>query len=216
MSRWKRFSAWYVQFVEHQGFAIILAVCVGTIAATALWANHTQEAAPTPTFPVDDAALAAQLQQESLQQAATPTPAPTAAPQVWHAPLETVSVLRSFDATRLQRFTLSGLWQLHDAVDLRCEQGAIVTAMADGTVTDVAEKGLLGACITIDHGDGILAQYAGMSLHAGLAVGDPVSAGQTIGFGGNGVVIEADQETHLHLRVTKDGQAIDPLSLFAH
>lgn len=214
MARWKDFSAWYVRFVERQGFAIILIVCVGVIAATALWANHAQPSVPTPTMPVDNAALAVQLQQESLAQAATPTPAPAVSPQVWQAPLASVSVLRDFDATRLRRTSVSGLWQLHDGVDLRCAMGEIVMAMADGTVTKAEDKGLFGACITIDHGSGIAAQYAGMSLHAGLQAGDPVSIGQTIGFGGNTMVDEANQEPHLHLRVTKDGQALNPLTLW--
>lgn len=214
MSRWKRFSAKYVRFVERQGFAVILMVCVGTIAATALWANPARPAQPAPTLPVDGAALAAQLMQQSLQQAATPAPAPTEARQVWQAPLESISVLRSFDATRLRRSGVSGLWQLHDGVDLRCDAGDPIAAMADGTVTEAADKGLLGAWVTIDHGHGVLAQYAGMSLHAGLQPGDPVSAGQVIGFGGNAVMDEANLEPHLHLRVTQDGQAINPLSLW--
>jgi len=71
----------------------------------------------------------------------------------------------------------------------------------------------MGASVTIDHGQDISAQYAGMSLHAGLREGDPVQAGQIIGFGGNEVLDESDLEPHLHLRVTRNGSAIDPLSL---
>lgn len=210
---WKSFCAGYVRFVERQGFAIVLTVCVGIIAGTALWTNRNQPAAPSPTYPVENAALAAQLQQERLRDVSTPTPAPTAAPVVWQTPVKQISVLRSFDGTRLQQSSLSGLWQLHDAVDLRCDMGEIIAAMADGTVTEVQEKGLLGACVTIDH-SGTLAQYAGMSLLAGLQPGDPVSAGQTIGFGGCSVVEETHMEPHLHLRVIRDGQAINPLTLW--
>lgn len=210
---WKAFSARYVQFVERQGFLIILMACIGVIAGTAAWTNQTQQPAAVPTPPVGDAASVAQLQQQSLRDAATPTPAPTQAPQLWQAPLETISVLRSFDASRMVQSGVTGLWQLHDAVDLRCAAGDPIHAMADGTVTDISEKGLMGACVTIDHGEGVTAQYAGMALLAGLRKGDPVEAGQTIGFGGNGVLDESDLEPHLHLRVTRDGNAVDPLSL---
>lgn len=209
---WKRFSAWYVRFVERQGFAIILTVCVGVIAATALWADGATPAVPVPTSPVGNAAPAAQLQQESLSQVSTP--APTATPAIFQPPVETVSVLRAFDGTRLQRSGVSGLWQVHDGVDLRCATGETIVAMGDGTVLQATDKGLYGACVTIDHGGGLVAQYAGMSLHAGLQPGDPVSAGQAIGFGGNTMVDEANQEPHLHLRVTRDGQAVNPLTLW--
>lgn len=209
--RWKTFTAGYVRFVEGQGFMIILTVCVAVIAGTAVWTNQASVVPPVPTSPAGQAAAVGKPLQQSLAQVSTP--APTAAPQIWHSPLESISVLRSFDAARMVQSGVTGLWQLHDALDLRCSPGEPVLAMADGTVTQVSEKGLMGACVAIDHGQGIVAQYAGMELHAGLRQGDPITAGQTIGFGGNGVVDESDMEPHLHLRITRDGTAIDPLTL---
>ena len=212
-SAWRAFAAGYTRFVERQGFLIILMACIGVIAGTAAWTNQAQPPLVQPTPPVGDAASVAQLQQQSLRDAATPTPAPTAAPQVFQPPLETLSVLRSFDATRMVQSGVTGLWQLHDALDLRCAAGDPVRAMADGTVTAASSKGLMGATVTIDHGEGVTAQYAGMAMLSGLREGDPVEAGQTIGFGGNTVLDESDLEPHLHLRVTRNGAAVDPLSL---
>ena len=122
-------------------------------------------------------------------------------------------MLSGFDATRLKRSAVTGLWRLHDAVDLQCEVGEQIRAMAGGEVVETGSKGLLGAYVTIDHGQGLCAQYAGMTLLAGLRAGDPVEAGQVLGFAGNGVVDETDLGVHLHLRVTREGQAIDPMSL---
>lgn len=212
-SFWKAFSARYVHFVEHQGFMIILTVCVGVIAGTAVWTNQASQPVPVPTPPSGGAASAAQLQQQSLKDALTPTPAPTETPQQWGSPVETISVLRGFNAARMIQSGVTGLWQLHDAVDLRCQEGEPVRAMAGGTVTAVSSKGLMGACVTIDHGHDVSALYAGMAIHAGLRADDPVEAGQIIGFAGNGVLDESDLEPHLHLRVTRSGSAIDPLSL---
>lgn len=209
----KGFSSKYVRFVEHHGFTIILTVCVGVIAGTALWTNQSESVPPVPTSPAMDAALAAQLYQESLQSVGTPTPAPTEAPMVWQSPLETLSVLQGFDNTRLRPSGTTGLWRLHDGADLACTTGEVISAMADGTVVSVSSSGLMGAAVTIDHGHSIVIEYAGMAMLTGLQAGDPVATGQTIGFGGNGVMDEADMAPHLHLRVTRDGQAIDPLSL---
>lgn len=209
----KRFSEGYVRFVERQGFSVILLACVGVIAGTAVWTNQPMQTTAAPTPPTIDAASAAQLMQQSLNDVTTPAPAPTATVQVWQKPLSNVSVLQSFSASRLTQSVVSGLWRLHDAVDLRCAAGDPVSAMADGVVLEVDDKGLWGASITIDHGQNLHVQYSGMSLTAGLRAGDPVSAGQTIGFGGNTVVDETDLGPHLHLRITRDGAAINPLTL---
>lgn len=210
---WQTFCKHYTQFVEKQGFFIILTACVGVIASTAVWTNHVNRAVPEPTPPVGGSAAAAQLQQESLADVSTPTPAPTDAPAVWRQPLDSISVLRGFDATRLTQSGVTGIWQLHDAVDLQCENGALVYAMADGIVLEATDKGIEGAMVSIDHGNGIIAQYAGMALLASVQAGDPVEAGQTIGFGGSGMLDETDLGPHLHLRVTRNGNAIDPMLL---
>lgn len=49
---------------------------------------------------------------------------------------------------------------------------------------------------------------------AGLQAGDPVTQGQTLGFVGEGPLVERDLEPHLHLRVTRDGNAVDPTLLW--
>ena len=208
---WKRFAARYTQFVEKQGFLIIVAACVGVIAATAVWTRSDEQLPTAPTPPVYEAAPAAQVQQQSLQSAATPTPAPAFAP--WQRPTGSLMVLSGFDAARLKRSAVTQLWRLHDAVDLQCEVGEQIRSMADGVVQETDSRGLLGAYVTIDHGQGLCALYAGMTLLSGLRAGDPVEAGQVLGFAGNGVVDETDLGVHLHLRVTKGGQAIDPMSL---
>lgn len=211
-ARWEAFRTGYIRFVERQGFLVILCVCIGVIAGTAIWTNQAQQPVPVPTPPVGDAASVAQLQQQSLRDVSTPTPAPTQAPVIWQSPVEPVSVLRGFHAARLMQSGVTGLWQLHDALDLRCASGQQIQAMADGTVVAASENGLLGTTVTIDHGQGVTVQYAGMALDAGLRVGDPVEAGQTIGFGGNTVMDETDLGPHLHLRITQNGRAVDPLA----
>lgn len=212
---WQKFAQGYVHFVEHQGFVLILGVCVAVIAATAIWTRQDQQQArPVPTLPVDGALSAAEMLQESLKDVATPTPGPTQAPQQYAPPLSAVSVLTPFDATRMARSGVTGVWRLHDAVDLAADAGAQVLAMSDGVVLRVQERGVQGACVVIAHSPSIEAEYAGMTSLAGLAAGDPVALGQVIGFAGNGVLDEADLPCHLHLRVTRDGVAVDPTLLW--
>ena len=212
--RWKQFAQGYQRFVEKQGFPIIMTVCIAVIVFSAVWSGRMETTMPSPTPPVDQAQSAAQLQQQSLADALTPSPTPTATPVVWRAPLEKITVLRSFNASRMQQSAVTGVWQLHDAVDLAADTGALVCAMGDGVVLACGEEGVKGAWAMIGHGGGVTAEYAGMSLLSALREGDTVRAGQTIGFAGSGMLDETDLQSHLHLRVTRDGQAVDPLLLF--
>lgn len=211
----KRLHGAYVNFIERQGFLVVLGACVAVIVGTALWSRGQDVVTPVPTPPVNaEVAQAAQLQQESLQQAATPSPAPTTATVTFQPPLATVRVVQDFDAGRLTGGDAAGLWQLHDACDLAGAVGDKVLAMAAGTVTEVREDSSLMCQVVVDHGDGVLAQYAGMAALAGLQVGDPVAQGQTLGFVGEGPLAERHMEPHLHLRVTRDGHAVDPTLLW--
>jgi len=216
MSAGKKFRAfcqWYESFVSKQGFTVLTLLCVAVITATALWTKNTSIPHPVPTPPVSDAASAARLMQQSLREASTPSPAPTAASIVWTAPLEHCAVLVPFDSARLQQSAVTGMWSVHDAVDLAAGTGDIVRSMGDGVVVSVTDDQVAGKSVTIRHGDGYTVEYGALSLIAALQADDPVQAGQTIGFAGSSLLAESDQEAHLHLRVMRNGTVVDPMLL---
>lgn len=210
----RRFRNGYVHFIQKQGFAIIVTICVGVITCTAVWTNQHAESYVSPTPPVGSHVSAAQLLQQSLSQAATPSPQPTASPKVWLAPLNGASVLRPFAKETFMQIDDTGIWAIHDAVDLCGHVGDTVQSIADGTVLETGQDQLQGAWITIDHGEHVIAQYAGLFLTGAYIAGDSVRAGDTIGFISNNPVWEASLGPHLHIRVTRDGTAIDPLILW--
>ena len=82
-------------------------------------------------------------------------------------------------------------------------------AMADGTVINCADCGVFGAYAEIDHG-GVLVRYANLSMLYAIRAGDPVRAGQTIGFIGRTMPEECDLPAHLHLRIVVGNTAVDP------
>ncbi len=211
----RRFREGYVRFVERQGFPIIVTVCVAVITATALWTGSREEVYVSPTPPAVQDISAAQLMQQSLRQAATSTPAPTPEPIRWQPPLETVTVLCAFSSDEMVQRTASGVWAIHDAVDLKAAQGDKILAIGDGLVTDSGRDRLLGVWMRIDHGGGLEALYAGMALPGAFLPGDDVCMGETIGFAGSGMLDERDLGPHLHLRITRNGMAVDPLTLWA-
>lgn len=208
-----RLKQHYIHFVEKQGFPIIVIICVAVITGTALFTRQSRTPYIAPTPPPVEHISAAQLLQQSLASAATPVPTPTIAPVQWCAPLDTLETVRRFDTAAMVCLD-SGVWSIHDAVDLKAKPGTPIHAIGDGEVTGSGNDKLQGAWLTIQHKGGIMSHYAGMSLINDYIAGDAVRAGDIIGFCGDGPLDEASLGTHLHLRIAKDGQAIDPCSLW--
>lgn len=213
-SAFLKFRDAYIQFAEKQGFPIIVTVCVAIITATAFWTRRSEAPYVAPTPPVQTDVSAAQLLQQSLRDAATPTPAPTAEPRTWTAPLEECTVLQGFSTETMVQYT-GGLWAVHAAVDLQADKGAQVHALADGVVLAAGSDPLQGVWLRIDHGDGVEALYAGLALAGAYLPGDKVRTGDTIGYAGSGMATESALGDHLHLQVTRDGAPVDPVSLWA-
>lgn len=205
-SRFRRAFAWrYRRFIQRQGYVVVTILCAAIIAGSAAWTQQAGFTRLSPA-PTEDAASAADLWQQSLREAATPTPVPTEPLVLWHAPIAEMTVLQVFDAQRLVPTGIAGLWQVHDAVDFAAPPGEAIAAMRDGTVLEVNNRGLHGASVLVDHGDGFVAEYAGLSATAELQPGQRLKFGDILGHvDGSG----------LRLRVTQNGEAIDPLSLLA-
>ena len=184
---------------EQWTFLLMALLCVSVIVGTALWTRQAEFARVTPTPPISGDISAAQLLQQSLDSAQTATPAPTVSPTVRSVtmPLESMTLLRPFDNTRMRQSSATGLWALHDAADYAGAEGAKVSAMADGTVINCADCGIFGA-------------YAELSMLYAIRAGDPVRAGQTIGFIGRTMPEECDLPAHLHLRIVVGDTAVDP------
>jgi len=204
----------YVTLIEKQGFPLVVTACICVITATALWTKPSAapEAAPAPSAAMDISA--AQLQQQSLRTMTTPTSLPTDPPKLYAPPLTAYSLLTPFNASVMQHSSVTGIWSIHDAADLQASPGIAVLAIADGTIITFGQDKLLGGWVRIDHGEGVEALYAGMAEVGSFGDGDCVHAGEKIGSVGNGPLAESDLPPHLHLRVTKDGSAVDPLSLW--
>lgn len=212
MKAFKRIREAFDRFAAGHGFALLTALCVAVITATALWTRSAPAPQPSATPPVGDNQQAAALWQQTLP-ASTPTPLPTAQPLLWQSPLAEVRVLQPFSADEMVQSGVTGVWAVHQAVDLAAEAGAPVAAMAPGRVLSCGTDDVDGTWIALEHTGGYVSRYAGLSLLGAFQPGDPVSAGQTIGFAGSTAIGETDLGPHLHLSVTLDGQSVDPLLL---
>lgn len=213
-STFSRIKDRYIRFAEKQGFAIITVVCVAVITATAVWSKQ-EEVYVAPTPPVSYDVSVAQLQQQSLRDVATPSPSPKATPRPWNAPMDDTAVVRPFSTASMVQSSVTGIWSIHDSVDLAASPGQKIYAIGDGVVLSAGNDALQGAWLLIDHGDGIEALYAGLAMTAAYVPDDKVFAGDVIGYAGKGPLDETDLTPHLHLRVKQDSQAIDPTTLWS-
>ena len=99
----------------------------------------------------------------------------------------------------------------HDGIDIGGTGGNLNGQAADsiggGKVTEVGyDENGYGNYVVVDHGDGYTSLY-GHLQKATVKQGDTVSAGQQVGVIGS---TGSSTAPHLHLRVHKNGQSIDP------
>lgn len=213
-SKAARLRTAYEDFMERQGFYIVLALCVLTILLTAVFTNLNPKPQSDPTPPPGLAAAADDPSVQRLAQAATPTPSPTQAPPQFVFPLANEqAVYRAFDGARPAYFEASKLWQLHPAVDIRAQYGQSVLAVADGTVQEIIENTGDSVILVLTHAAGYESRFRGL-VGVTVRVGDTVRAGQAVGSAGYGPLIEKEDGAHVHLEILKDGIYMDPANLF--
>ncbi len=234
----KQYNGKHTAVLSTRGFYTILTVCALIIAVSAwvLWSSMRTPAQsePAPTTPVITPAEALpDLSADQPVEADEPTgvepvsaPAeetqPAEAPAA-PAPVETVSapvyvrpvsgaIITPFSGDELLFQPTLGDWRVHTGTDFAAEPGEPVLALSSGTVADVFEDGLYGACVTIAH-DGALTTTCRGLTDVRVAAGQAVSAGEAIGVCADSISIEAALGTHLHVEAEQDGTAIDVLTL---
>ena len=100
--------------------------------------------------------------------------------------------------------------KLHSGIDIPADQGAVILAAADGTVTETGFDAARGNYLILDHGDGLTTLYA-HCRNVDVKEGDTVKAGEmvaAVGFTG------MSTGPHLHFEVRQDGEAQNPVVYF--
>ncbi len=141
--------------------------------------------------------------------APTPAPAPTHAALVFTWPVKG-SVVADFSVDALAYDVTMGDWRTHPGLDLAADVGTKVKAAAAGTVKSVEQDDLLGTVVAIDHGNGLVSEYANLAATPTVKEGDSVMTGDVIGAVGSTAAGESGQVNHLHFAMYKDNRAVDP------
>ncbi|MBQ8781894.1 MAG: M23 family metallopeptidase [Oscillospiraceae bacterium] len=124
-------------------------------------------------------------------------------------------VLVPFSEGELVKSSTLNVWKTHDGVDIAGNLNEKVKSMTSGNVVSIYEDQMLGACVKIDHGNGLEGFYCNLSKDIPIVEGQTVSAGTIIGMVGDTAQGEIKESTHLHFALKKDGEWIDPISFIS-
>ena len=214
------------KFLAGKGFYIVLALCMVVIGIS-VWtiANHSvtknlniesdvtlkndgdtaavmSEASPSPVIEDMDTENADEVGVWTQDDVWTE-------PEKWVWPVQG-DVSREYSIDALAYDVTMEDWRTHSGLDIAADVGAPVCAAADGTVTEIANDELYGTTVTVDHGNGLKTVYSNLGDTPNVAVGDKVSAGDTVGVVGSSAICEVSQEPHVHVSVVKDGNSVNP------
>lgn len=100
----------------------------------------------------------------------------------------------------------TGRREFHKGLDIANRKGSPIVATANGVVSFIGKKGLLGNLVIIDHGHGIVTRYAHLDK-INAKQGERVQRGDVIAFMGN---TGRSTGPHLHYEVRLNGVPINP------
>lgn len=107
-------------------------------------------------------------------------------------------------------------WRTHNGVDFAGEYGDCVKSSAKGIVREVSYSAIMGDTVKVEHEDGVLAVYCGVTVGNDIKKGVIVERGQMLGTLSE-VPCERDADIpHLHFETHKDGKIIDPLEVLGY
>ena len=106
-------------------------------------------------------------------------------------------------------------WRVHNGVDLAAEEGAPVCASCDGTVYTTYQDDSMGYTVVIRHEGGYTTKYSSLTEDLAVSAGDPVQAGQTIGYAGTTALVETAMGSHVHFSVTCQDKPMDPMEFLS-
>ncbi|HAY64029.1 MAG TPA: hypothetical protein DCX90_10505 [Ruminococcaceae bacterium] len=120
-------------------------------------------------------------------------------------------VMTEFSDTPVYSETMRD-YRVHAGTDYTAAHGETVHACANGIVKETHTDMLRGNMIVIEHGD-YEVRYCGLGETFLVHEGDVVTAGQDIG-SVTAAPFESALDFHLHIEVTRNGEPVDPESVF--
>ncbi len=122
------------------------------------------------------------------------------------------NILAMFSGSELVKSITTGSWQTHNGIDIAAEVGSEVYAISNGEIMEINNDPVWGVTVLLDHHNGYVTRYCGLSDGLEVQLGDMMVSGDLIGTVGNTADIESALSPHLHMEILHNGNYIDPLS----
>ena len=127
---------------------------------------------------------------------------------VW--PIDSSNVIMDFSPDKTVYFSTLDEYKTNDSICLQSSVDTPVYAAAPGTVKDIGYNEEIGNNITLDLGNNYALQY-GQMKDLQVQEGTVVKEGDLLGYVANPTKYYSLEGTNLYLKLTLDGNAIDPL-----
>ena len=121
-------------------------------------------------------------------------------------------IIEGFSNGQLVKSQTLSDWRTHDGIDIKTEATTPVKAIGDGKVTEIREDAMWGVCVVIDHYNGYVGYYYGLTEALNVKQDAEVKIGDVIGAVGS-IAAESALESHLHFGLKNLGEWIDPISV---
>ncbi len=120
------------------------------------------------------------------------------------------AVIADYSVEALAYSETMGDWRTHDGMDLAVSLGTKVIATAAGTVSKVFEDPFMGTTVEIDHGKGLVSQYANLAAVPDTTAVCVLVDKEEIGSVGATAAAENAVQPHLHFAMYQDGNPVSP------
>lgn len=118
-----------------------------------------------------------------------------------------------YSMDRSTYFSTLDQYKYNDAVMIGAEEGAVVSACAEGRVINIFENEEIGHAVTMDLGDGYMITY-GQLNGINVTLNSYVAPGDVIASVAAPTKYYSREGSNLYLQLTKDGVPLNPESLF--
>lgn len=208
-----------LNFVKRNAYYLVVGVALIATAIIIAAILFTRTSSPTVDGPVvEDSAPTADVGNDPAnsesESSSEPEPKeddkPTDARIIFTVPVKEASVSKDYTSSTVVYNKTLGVYTGHMGMDFSAEAGTQVVAAYTGTVESIVSSYLRGTTVTVDHGNGLKSVYNSIDVAEGLAEGQNVVAGQTIGTVSDNNRQEYKDGPHLHFEVTLNGNKVNP------
>lgn len=122
-------------------------------------------------------------------------------------------IINQYSGDKVVKSKTLNEWVMHTGIDIKADASTPVKAVSGGTVIEVKNDSMWGACVVIEHSNGVESHYYNLKSAVNVKKNQAVKLGDVIGSVGDTAEIERAEGSHLHFAMKQNGNWIDPKSL---